>query len=102
VKKPVHPLTYVGVVILFIYSSQASPRVSYLVLGLILLFGAGSTWLRREKIWKDYKKRYKKSKGIGELLNKPRDIYYTLNVWLVLPLAFIAGLLSLYYAWKLV
>ncbi len=99
-KRPVHPLTYLGVIIIVLYLSHLGSRIADTVDGLLLTFGAGWTWLNRASIWKEYKKRYKKPKSkLRHTLHQPRQIFYTLNAWVALPLLFILGLAMIYTAW---
>ncbi len=103
INQPVNSLTVLGLLLVLSYILEVNQRAGLAIWGVMLCLTSASTLVKRETIWKGYKKHYKKSKNSArELLNKPREIYYKLNVLVVLPLMFLLGLVSLYAAWKLV
>ena len=85
--------TFAILVISFAWLSLSRPAVGLSGLGTVLILAAILIELNRETIWQGYLKGYKKSKDpLTEALRKPRQIYYSLNVYLVWPLFFLIGL----------
>jgi hypothetical protein len=102
-RNPTGSLTLLGGLIVLAYLVYAQPRGGLAVVGAVLVLG--SYWLHRRhrQIWTDYRKQYRKSKNpLTEALNRPRLIYYRINVYVIIPLLAILGLVALYSAWKLV
>ena len=57
--------------------------------------------VNRKRIWDDYRKAYRKRKGVMGLLTKPNPIYYTINVAFLWPFMLLLGFLSLWAAYML-
>ena len=67
-------------------------------LGVILILSSVMVEANQKRIWDDYRKSYKKRKGLDKSLNQPHEIYHQLNVYLVWPLFFLLGLVCLWTA----
>ena len=92
-KKPQYrfaPTVFLGLIAVFIVILQMRPVLGLAGLGTTLILAAALVILNRERIWFDYKKSYKKKKGLHGKLTKPSSIYYSMSVFLLWP--FIAGL----------
>lgn len=91
---------FVDLVILFAALSLVAPAAGLAGLGAVLILAALMVEANHDMIWQNYKKNHKKSKDpLTEALNRPKEIYNTLNVYLVWPLVFLLGLMAVYSAY---
>lgn len=91
---------FVDLIILFSAISLYRPAAGLAGLGAVLVLASILVEANREMIWQGYKKSYKKTKDpMHEIWHKPREIYNQLNVYLVWPLFFLLGLVSIYAAY---
>lgn len=86
-------------VVFFALMVQIRPIVGLTGLGTTLLVIAVLIELNRVRIWDDYKKAWKKRKGL--FWHAPHKIYYNLNVYVVWPLVALLGLACLWAAYNL-
>jgi hypothetical protein len=97
-KKPTYhfaPTIFLGLIAIFVIILQLRPVVGLAGLGTTLILAASLVILNRERIWLDYKKSYKKKKGLPGHLTKPNSIYYTINIFLLWPFIAALGVVSL-------
>lgn len=95
------PGLFVGLLAAFTLLGQTRPVFGLAGLGTTLVAAGCLVELNRQRIWEEYRKRYRKMKGISSLWSKPDPIYYTLNVVFLWPLIIILGILCLWAAYVL-
>jgi hypothetical protein len=93
---------FFGLVLAFGVIAQIKPIVGLTGLGTVAIIAAALIELNRVRIWDDYRKYYKKHKGVLGLWSEPKKIYYTLNVSFLWPFVACLGVLCLYVAYTLV
>jgi len=95
------PSLFVGLLAVFVIMGQARPLVGLVGIGTTLVVAATLVELNRRRIWEDYRKSYRKHKGMSALWTKPNDLYYNLNVVFLWPFIFFLGVVCLYAAYAL-
>ena len=92
------PITWLLLLAVFAALTQSQPVVGLTGLGIVLIVAAVTVELGADRIWKQYNAAWKKSKG---KLAKPREAYRVINVYILWPLIFVLGILSLWAAIRL-
>ncbi|HEX3081883.1 MAG TPA: hypothetical protein VHQ86_01375 [Candidatus Saccharimonadia bacterium] len=95
------PGLFLGLLAAFTLLGQDKPVVGLTGLGTTLIAGGVLVELNRQRIWEDYRKQYKKAKGLSGLWSKPDPIYYTINVVFLWPLIVVLGIGCLWAAYVL-
>lgn len=95
------PGVFLGLLALFIIMGIAKPLVGLVGIGTTAVIAAVLVEVNRVRIWEDYRKAYRKQKGLKGLLTKPDDSYYIINVVILWPLILLLGVLCLYSAYVL-
>jgi len=96
-------LTSVGALFVFIglfIMAIAGIAYSTLVLGIIITFVSAWTLLNSPRIWRDYQASYKKlPKKKRNIFNQPKQAYYLINRYLLMPYGIALGSLLIYLSW---
>lgn len=92
---------FLGLTAVFAIIGHEKPAVGLAGLGTVLILGAALVLLNRQRIWDNYKKDYRKNKGVSSFWRAPNHIYYTINVMFLWPFIMFLGVLSLYAAYML-
>jgi hypothetical protein len=87
---------FVGLFALFALMAWFRPAAGLAGLGTVVVLGAVLIELNARRIWDEYRKSYKKTKGSVAWWHEPRQVYYTINVVIVWPLIAILGVLCLW------
>lgn len=95
------PGLFLGLVVAFGVLGQTKPVVGLAGLGTVLIVTGVLIELNRVRIWDNYRKTYKKQKGLANIWNKPSPIYYTINVAFLWPFIVFLGVVCLYAAYML-
>jgi hypothetical protein len=82
----------------FVIILRGRPVVGLTGLGTTLILAAGLVEANRGRIWTDYKKAYRKQKGLRGRLTAPDKIYYQINIYLLWPFIAFLGAVCLYVA----
>jgi hypothetical protein len=85
----------------FTLLGQNKPVIGLTGLGVTLIAGGSLIELNRQRIWNDYRKSFRKGKGLRGLWTKPDPIYYTINVVLLWPFIIFLGVICLWAAYIL-
>jgi hypothetical protein len=93
---------FLGLVIVFAVIAQVKPAIGLAGLGTVAIITAALVELNRERIWEDYRKLYKKSKGLKGVWHEPRETYYRINIVILWPFVAVLGVLSLWVAYMIV
>lgn len=83
--------------VFFLALATQKPAIGLTGAGAILILLALTVEANKERIWKDYKKSYKRNKDswIPEAWTKPTQAYYNVNVYVLWPLVFIVGFVAI-------
>ena len=95
------PGLFVGLLAAFVLLGQTKPLFGLVGLGVTAVVAAALVELNRVRIWEDYRKAYRKQKGLKGLMTQPNPAYYTINVVILWPLIMLLGVLCLYAAYVL-
>ena len=95
------PGLFVGLLVVFTLLGQTNPIFGLTGLGVTLIATGTLVELNRQRIWDNYRKTFRKSKGFKGLWTKPDPVYYTLNVVFMWPLIIVLGAFSLWAAYIL-
>ena len=91
---------FVDLVIIFSVMSAYRPAAGLAGIGTVLILGSILVEANHEAVWEGYKRSYKKPKSkTSDFWQKPTKLYYDLNVYVVWPIMFILGCLSVYAAY---
>jgi hypothetical protein len=93
------PGLFLGLLVAFTLIGESRPVIGLVGLGTTLIITAVLIELNRQRIWDDYKKAYKKTKGVSGLWTKPNPVYYTINVVFLWPFIIFLGVVSLWAAY---
>jgi hypothetical protein len=85
----------------FVVVGQYKPVMALVGIGTTAIVAAVLVELNRKRIWDDYRKSYKKLKGVKGLWTKPNELYYTINVGFLWPFVLFLGILCLWAAYML-
>ncbi len=84
----------------FVLLTLLGNKFGQLGLGVILLVGGIWTLARSKQVWTDYKAAWKKlPKSQRSQWNEPKDIYYYINVVVLIPLAIVLGLALIFISY---
>jgi len=86
---------------LFVLLGETKPVVGLVGIGATVIIAGAMIELARDSIWDNYRKSYKKQKGLKGLWVEPNRVYYNLNVWFLWPFVIFLGFLCLYAAYVL-
>jgi len=95
------PGLFLGLLVVFTLLGQSKPTVGLVGIGTTLIVTGTLIILNRQRIWDDYRKGYRKSKGLAALWAKPNPVYYTLNVLFLWPFIVFLGIVCLWAAYML-
>ena len=95
------PGLFLGLLIAFTLLGQDKPVVGLTGIGATLVAAGALVELNRQRIWDEYRKSYRKAKGLAGLWSKPDPLYYTLNVVFLWPLIIVLGIVCLWAAYAL-
>lgn len=93
------PTLFLGFVLMFTLLGQLRPVVGLVGLGTTSILAGALILLNRQSIWDEYKKQYRKQKGLMGLFTKPNELYYTINVWFLWPFIIFLGLVCIWSAY---
>ena len=93
------PGLLLALIAVFVIILNSRPIVGLTGLGTTLVLAAALVELNRQRIWIDYKKSYKKQKGLAGRFTAPSITYYQINVLLLWPFIGLLGLACLYAAY---
>ncbi|MBW4062176.1 hypothetical protein HJC99_06400 [Candidatus Saccharibacteria bacterium] len=96
------PTLFLILITVFVIVMRARPVLGLAGLGTTLLVVAGLVIVNRDRIWDNYKKSYKKTKGWRGRFTELNKTYYYINVVLLWPFIAALGLVCLCaaYAYK--
>lgn len=92
----------VGLVIFlwFLVLTSIGNLFGQLGLGMSLFVGGIWTLARSKDVWQDYQANWKKlPKSQKSLWNEPREVYYYLNLLILIPLAIVLGLALIFLSY---
>jgi hypothetical protein len=92
-------LVFLLLIGVFVIILQSRPVLGLTGLGTTLVIAAALVELNAERIWTDYKKVYKKSKGWRGRFTAPDPRYYQLNVYFLWPFIGLLGIVALWAAY---
>ena len=95
------PGMFLGMLALFIVLGQSKPVFALVGIGTVSILAAALVEFNRVRIWEEYRKSFRKTKGLTGLWTEPAQIYYTLNVVLLWPFILVMGTLCLWAAYLL-
>jgi hypothetical protein len=95
------PGLFVALMAAFTILGQTKPIVGLTGLGVTLVAAGTLVELNRRMIWENYRKTFRKTRGLKGLWTKPAPIYYTINVVILWPLIIVLGILTLWAAYIL-
>jgi hypothetical protein len=93
------PATFVSLLAIFALIGQSRPVIGLVGLGTTAILSAALVEVNRQRIWDEYKKVYRKQKGLKGLVTKPNPIYYNINVIFLWPFIFFLGVVCLWAAY---
>ncbi len=95
------PGLFLGLLVSYTLLGQVKPVVGLVGIGTTLIVTGSLIILNRQRIWDNYRKSYRKTKGASSIWHKPNPIYYTINVVFLWPFVIFLGLVGLYAAYML-
>jgi hypothetical protein len=95
------PWAFLALLALFVLMGQSRPVVGLVGLGTTAVLGALLVELNHKRIWEEYRRAYKKQRGLAGTLSAPSMLYYNINVYLLWPFVLAIGLICLYAAFML-
>ena len=93
------PGIFLLLVVLFSAISIDKPIMGLVGLGTIASLAGTLVLVNRQSIWDNYRKAYRKSKGLTGFFTRPNELYYTINVWFLWPFVVFLGLACLWTAY---
>lgn len=85
------PGLFLALVLICVILTRYQPAAGFSGLGVTLIIAAVLVEVNAARIWANYRKIYKKNKGIRGFWREPKQIYYDLNVWVLWPLVGLLG-----------
>jgi hypothetical protein len=95
------PGLFLGLIAVFILLGESKPLFGLAGIGTTVIVAAVLVELNRTRIWEDYRKSYRKQKGLKGLLTEPNQAYYTINVVILWPAILLLGVLCVWAAYIL-
>ncbi len=87
---------FFGLFVVFSLIALTRPITGLAGLGAITILAAALVELNAQRIWQEYRKAYKKQRGLAGLWSEPKQIYYRINVVIIWPLIAVLGVLCLW------
>lgn len=84
----------------FVFMGPSHAVVALAGIGTTLIVMSVLVEANRERIWADYRKSYKRQKGLKSIWTEPNPRYYTINVKILWPFIFVLGVVSLWAAYS--
>jgi hypothetical protein len=95
------PGLFLALLALFVLMGQARPVVGLVGIGTTAVLAAVLVELNRNRIWEEYRKAYRRQKGLKGVLAEPHIVYYNINVYLLWPFILFLGTVCLWTAYML-
>ncbi len=95
------PGLFIALLAVFTLLGQSKPIIGLTGLGVTLITAGSLIILNRQRIWSEYKKSFRKAKGLKGLWTKPNPVYYTLNVVFLWPFIIFLGVVCLFAAYAI-
>ncbi len=95
------PGVFVALTVAFAILGQTRPIIGLAGLGTTLVIAGALVELNRRVIWENYRKAYRKQKGVAGLWTKPDPVYYAINIVILWPFIVLLGVLCLWSAYML-
>ena len=90
---------FLGLIVAFTIVGESKPIVGLAGLGTTLIVAAALVELNRQRIWEDYRKTYRKRKGLAGMWTEPNMVYYTINVAFLWPFIAFLGVTCIFTAY---
>ena len=95
------PGLFLGLLVVFAVLGQTNAVFGLTGLGVTLVATGTLVEINRQRIWDNYRKSFRKTKGLRGFWTQPDPVYYTLNVVFMWPLIIVLGVFSLWAAYIL-
>lgn len=95
------PGLFIALIALFALMGDSRPVVALAGLGTVLVVTGTLILSNRARIWDNYRKSYRKQKGLMGLWTKPNQTYYIINVLFLWPFIIFLGAICIWVAYTL-
>jgi hypothetical protein len=92
------PGLFLALLAVFSLVGQYRPVVGLVGIGTTAIITSVLIELNRKRIWENYRKGYKKIKGLKGIWTEPNKVFYTLNVAFLWPFILFLGVICLWAA----
>jgi hypothetical protein len=95
------PLLFLGLLSVFVIIGEERPVMGLVGIGTVVLITAVLVLINKDKIWDDYRARFRRTKGLKGMWVEPNRVYYNINVYLLWPFVAFLGMCCLVAAYAL-